>query len=264
MFSEIRQIKLNTFKEKSEGNSEKDLGNADNEPFEHEKDTFGGSETGQLGSQRVGVSSEQTVQTTGREEQTASFPRGFDPSVPPPTFMQQQPSWFPQQQTGTSFSAPQAFTGSENQSINAAHSQTQMFPEALHGNVINTNSILTGPGSVHGASESFLGSQTASNSANLYMGGLSIVTQSGYPLTQTQPSLGSGGFSQYTNALPTNGTYSQTQTYGNSGVNAGGYSQIQTQAAGYSQMQPVTNTQQKTVIPKMKILDTRLMQNEDD
>ena len=254
MFSKIRQIKLNTCKEKSEEKFEQDLGNADNAPFGHERDSLGCSETAQLGSQQegvTGVSSEQTEQETGRKERAASFPHGFDPSVPPPTFMQQQqPSWFPQQQTSTSFSAPQAFTGSENQSIDAAHSQTQIFSEALHHNVINTNPILTGPGSVHGAPQSFLGGQTASNSANLYMGRLPIVTQSGYPLTQT--------------SVVNPGGYSQTQTYGDSGVNAGGYSQVQTQPGGYGQVQPVTNTQQKTVIPKIKILDTRLMQNEDD
>ena len=237
VFSKIRQIKLKTFGEKSEENSEQDSGNTptDNVPFRHESGNF---------DQRVGPTSvinEQQALKTGTEEQNSSFPLGFDTSIPPPTFIQQQqpPSWLPQQQTGTSFSAPQTFTGSKNQSTGSAHLQNQTFP--------NSNPIVTGPGGIHGATQNFQEGQTATNSAKLYMGGLPIVTHPGVPVTHTQPVSGTN-FSQYTNTLPSNGNY------GNPGVNA----------SGYSQVQPVANTQPKTVIPKMKILDTRLMQNEDD
>ena len=255
VFSKIKKIRLDV-ERKSEDNFEPNVGqtSCDSGSFGLGKSAYGDSENFHTDNQTVGetrVPNEQTVQETETEKQTADLPLAFDPSVPPPTFMQ-QPSWFPQQQTGTSFSAAASQGSGEppNQSTDTSHFQMPNFSEASYQNVINTNQIPAGSGCMFVAPQGFMGAQTAFDSSNLYMPGRPVVTQTSAPLTQTQPNIISGSLSQYTNTLPPN------SAYGIPGVNAGGYNQTQTQA--------VTETQQQTVVPKMKILDTRLMQNEDD
>lgn len=180
------------------------------------------------------------------EGQNTEFPVGFDPAVPPPSFMQQT-SWFAQQQTGTVFSATasQGFSNPQNQSMGTSYCQMSQPSESAYQNVIKWNSVqtITEPASTLGAAQGMLGVQNGSGNVS-YPHTCTTGLQPIIPVTASSPQSGFGaspGFNQYTNSFPTDYVEcSQRPT------------------------QTVTGVGQKTVIPKMKIIDTRLMQNDGD
>lgn len=178
------------------------------------------------------------------------LPFGFNPSVPPPGVM------FPQQQTSTGFmAAPFGHTALETQSTNIPYFQSAQMP-------CNSNENATYAGVKENSNvQNVYGSQGVGANYNMtasanYTSGPALVPHPAVSST-TLPwsnSTVSGTATEYG---------SLTTSYGNVGVqppdntasNLTAYSQV-------SQMAP--KTEQKLVIPKMKIIDTRLMQNEGD
>ena len=197
------------------------------------------------------------------EVQNVQLPYGFDPSIPPPIPVM-QPSWFPQQQTGTSFSAvaDQGFNLPASQSTNI-----QTFAQNVT-NVMNPTEQVTIPQNTIETQGVNTNPNIPADNSYMYMTGLPPISQDATTFTTTAEtqsnfavpgSVGqyTGSFQQYTSALPTNYSYNvDLIPPENSGSNVTSYGQGPTQT--------VASTEKKTVIPKMKILDTRLMQNEND
>lgn len=167
---------------------------------------------------------------------------------PPPQNMIQQPSLFPQQQTGTSFPASnyQGFSGVENQPTNVSYFQTSQIPDVSNVANLNENTAYNVVGTT--------ASQNIPPSAN-HMPGTGLETV--FPCavintTQVQaPSTVSSSFTDI-------GSSSITYGHGNFGSQPS--SNPNSDLTAYSK---ILNTEQK-VIPKMKIVDTRLMQNDSD
>ena len=181
------------------------------------------------------------------EEPAPQLPFGFDPSVPPPVPLV-QPSWFPQQQTGVQFSAVtnQGYGISSNQSANIQNftpnpSVTNRY-ETSSQNITDTQTGTT--------------YQNVPGSGNyMYTTPQEFATYT--PTTVQQPTFtASNTFEQYSIALPTNSSYTCDTDVKSANLNVVGYS--------VGSQETVSSTEKKVVIPKMKILDTRLMQNEGD
>ena len=196
-------------------------------------------------SDRLVQHSERLVQQVP-EELAPQLPFGFDPSVPPPVPLI-QPSWFPQQQTGVQFSAVtnQGYGIPSNQSANI-----QNFTQ----NPSATNQYET-------TSQNITDTQTVTTYQNLPDSGNYMYTNSqefaSYTPTVQQPTFtASNTFEQYRSALPTNSSYTCDTDVKSANPNVVGYS--------VGSQETVSSTEKKVVIPKMKILDTRLMQNEGD
>ena len=181
------------------------------------------------------------------EEPAPQLPFGFDPSVPPPVPMM-QPSWFPQQQTGVQFSAVtnQGYGISSNQSANIQNftpnpSATNPY-ETSSQNITDTQTVTT--------------YQNLPGSSNyMYTTPQEIATYT--PTTVQQSTFTpSDTFEQYPSALPTHSSYTCDTDVKSANPNVVSYS--------VGSQETVSSTEKKVVIPKMKILDTRLMQNEGD
>ena len=180
------------------------------------------------------------------EEPAPQLPFGFDPSVPPPVPMM-QPSWFPQQQTGVHYSAAtnQGYGISSNQSADV---------QSFTPNPSATNQYET-------TSQNITDTHTGTTYQNLPDSGNYMHTNSqefaSYTPTVQQPSFtASNTFDQYPSALPTHSLYNCDTDVKSANPNVVGYS--------VGSQETVSSTEKKVVIPKMKILDTRLMQNEGD
>ena len=181
------------------------------------------------------------------EEPAPQLPFGFDPSVPPPVPLI-QPSWFPQQQTGVHYSTVtnQEYGISSNQSANMPSftqnpSAANQYETSSH-TITDTQTVTT--------------YQNLPDSGNyMYTTPQEFATYT--PTTEQQSSFTpSNTFEQYPSALPTNSSYTCDTDVKSANPNVVGYS--------VGSQETVSSTEKKVVIPKMKILDTRLMQNEGD
>ena len=159
-----------------------------------------------------------------------------------------QPSWFPQQQTGVHYSAVtnQGYGISSNQSANMPSftpnpSATNQY-ETSSQNIADTQTVTT--------------YQNLPDSGNyMYTTPQEFATYA--PTTEQQSSFTpSNTFERYSSALPTNSSYACDTDVKSANPNVVGYS--------VGSQETVSSTEKKVVIPKMKILDTRLMQNEGD
>ena len=171
---------------------------------------------------------------------------------PPLQNIIQQPSLFPQQQTGASFSASsyQGFSGVENQPTNLSYFQTSQISGVSNEANFNANQTINTAHNVVGMTTS----QNIPPSANYMPGTVLGTVLPGAVTSTTQVQAPSTVSSSFTDIE----TSSITHGHGNFGSQQS--SNPNSDLTAYSK---ILKTEQK-VIPKMKIVDTRLMQNDSD